>query len=89
MIILREKTCWQHWLILLGAGFLFLMAGNGRFNLTNPDEIFYVQTTHEMAEQHNWVTPYLFGASGFVGGFFIERPTGPCLGHRNERGYRS
>jgi YD repeat-containing protein len=30
-----------------------------------------------------------FGASGFVGGFFIERPTGPCLGHRNERGYRS
>jgi hypothetical protein len=29
------------------------------------------------------------GASGFVGGFFIERPTGPCLGHRNERGYRS
>jgi hypothetical protein len=30
-----------------------------------------------------------YGASGFVGGFFIERPTGPCLGHRNERGYRS
>ncbi len=32
---------------------------------------------------------YVLGASGFVGGFFIERPTGPCLGHRNERGYRS
>ncbi len=51
--------------VLLVLGFVFLMAGNGLLNLTNPDEVFYSQTAREMQQQRSWMTPYLFGAPQF------------------------
>ena len=41
------------------------MVGNGILSLTNPDEVFYVQTAKEMVQHHTWMTPYLFGAPQF------------------------
>jgi 4-amino-4-deoxy-L-arabinose transferase-like glycosyltransferase len=52
-------------LILLILGYFFLVLGNGIMSLTNPDEVFYVQTAREMAQQHTWMTPYLFGQPQF------------------------
>jgi len=52
-------------LILLVLGFFFLVLGNGILSLTNPDEVFYVQSAKEMAQQHTWMTPYLFGQPQF------------------------
>jgi 4-amino-4-deoxy-L-arabinose transferase-like glycosyltransferase len=52
-------------LILLILGFFFLVLGNAILSLTNPDEVFYVQTAREMAQQHTWMTPYLFGQPQF------------------------
>ncbi|HVP37046.1 MAG TPA: glycosyltransferase family 39 protein [Terriglobales bacterium] len=52
-------------LILLILGYFFLVLGNGILSLTNPDEVFYVQTAKEMAQQHTWMTPYLFGQPQF------------------------
>lgn len=67
----NHNTRWRHWVILLGVGFLFLMVGNGFFNLTNPDEIFYVQTAHELTQKQTWVTPYLFGEPQFEKPIFL------------------
>jgi len=52
-------------LILLVLGYFFLVLGNGILSLTNPDEVFYVQTAKEMAQKHTWMTPYLFGQPQF------------------------
>jgi len=52
-------------LILLVLGYFFLVLGNGILSLTNPDEVFYVQSAKEMAQQHTWITPYLFGQPQF------------------------
>src|ERR1035441_541733 len=43
---------------------LFLF-GNNLFSLTDPDEVFYSLTAHEMAAQHEWVTPLIFGQPQF------------------------
>ncbi|MBF0122574.1 MAG: glycosyltransferase family 39 protein [Candidatus Omnitrophica bacterium] len=50
-------------LLLLLVVFFFL--GNHIVSLTNPDEVFYVQTAKEMAERGTWSTPYLFGQPQF------------------------
>jgi 4-amino-4-deoxy-L-arabinose transferase-like glycosyltransferase len=52
-------------IILIGLSYLFFMAGNGTLSLTNPDEVFYVQTAKEMAQHKSWMTPYLFGSPQF------------------------
>lgn len=52
-------------LLLLGFSYLFLMFGNGTFSLTDPDEVFYAQTAREMAQRHEWLTPYLFDGLNF------------------------
>src|SRR3972149_10774123 len=52
-------------LILLVLGFFFLVLGNGILSLTNPDEVFIIQSAKEMAQQHTWITPYLFGQPQF------------------------
>ncbi len=52
-------------LILLGLSYVFFMLGNGIINLTNPDEVFYVQTAKEMAQHNSWMTEYLFNAPQF------------------------
>ncbi len=52
-------------LILTGLSCLFFIAGNNILSLTNPDEVFYVQTAKEMIQHKTWMTPYLFGAPQF------------------------
>jgi 4-amino-4-deoxy-L-arabinose transferase-like glycosyltransferase len=52
-------------LILLGLSYVFFMLGNGIISLTNPDEVFYVQTAKEMAQHNSWMTEYLFNAPQF------------------------
>jgi len=52
-------------LILVVVSYVFLILGNGFLSLTNPDEVFYVQTTKEMLQRNSWMTPYLFGQPQF------------------------
>lgn len=54
------KTRLFHIVLLIGFCGAFLVAGNGIMSLTNPDEVFYVQTAKEMADRHEWFTPFLF-----------------------------
>jgi 4-amino-4-deoxy-L-arabinose transferase-like glycosyltransferase len=60
----RNKTL-KRILILLSLSYVFFMLGNGVLSLTNPDEVFYVQTAKEMFQHHSWMTPYIFGAPQF------------------------
>lgn len=52
-------------LLLLGLSYIFFFLGNSVLSLTNPDEVFYVQTAKEMMVRHSGLTPYLFGAPQF------------------------
>jgi 4-amino-4-deoxy-L-arabinose transferase-like glycosyltransferase len=51
-------------LIVLFSIFFFFV-GNNIVDLTNPDEVFYVQTAKEMAARHSWNVPYLFDKPQF------------------------
>lgn len=51
--------------ILALFGFFVFFCGNNIVSLTNPDEVFYVQTAREMARQGTWTTPYIFGHPQF------------------------
>jgi 4-amino-4-deoxy-L-arabinose transferase-like glycosyltransferase len=55
----------RHLLILAAWCYVFFFFGNSVINLTNPDEVFYAQTTKEMMQHHSWFTPYLFGTPQF------------------------
>ncbi len=50
-------------LFLVCYGLYFL--GNNIYKLTDPDEVFYAQTAREMAGQHQWLTPLIFGQPQF------------------------
>ena len=63
MIKITEHV--KHVLILIFLSYLFFMLGNSLLSLTNPDEVFYVQTAKEMVNHHSWLTPYLFDAPQF------------------------
>jgi len=43
---------------------LFLF-GNDLFSLSDPDEVFYSMTAHEMAAKNEWMTPLIFGQPQF------------------------
>ncbi|MDD2679368.1 MAG: glycosyltransferase family 39 protein [Candidatus Omnitrophica bacterium] len=58
-------------LVLIGLAYIYLMMGNGIVSLTNPDEVFYLQTAKEMAQQDTWITPYLFGQPQFEKPIFL------------------
>lgn len=45
-------------------GALFL-TGNNLFHLSDPDEVFYSLTAHEMAAKNEWMTPLIFGQPQF------------------------
>lgn len=51
-------------ILLLVASFLFLF-GLGKMALTDPDESFYAQTSKEMLEAGDWMTPRIFGKPQF------------------------
>src|SRR5471030_2704705 len=48
--------------LLCYALFLF---GNNLISLTDPDEVFYSLTAHEMAAKNEWLTPLIFGQPQF------------------------
>jgi len=48
--------------LICGALFLF---GNDLFTLTDPDEVFYSLSAHEMAAKNEWLTPLIFGQPQF------------------------
>lgn len=51
-------------LLFLICGALFLF-GNNLFSLTDPDEVFYSLSAHEMAAKNQWLTPLIFGQPQF------------------------
>lgn len=76
----------KHILALIILCFFFLILGNGILSLTNPDEVFYVQTAREMAQHHTWMTPYLFGQPQFekpVLAYWFLRFSFPIFGLSN------
>ncbi|MDD5476621.1 MAG: glycosyltransferase family 39 protein [Candidatus Omnitrophica bacterium] len=61
----------KHIIILAVLSYFCFMFGNGLLSLTIPDEVFYAQTAKEMARQHSWMTPYLFGQPQFEKPVFL------------------
>ena len=61
----------KHIIILIVLSYFCLMFGNGLLSLTVPDEVFYAQAAKEMLQQHNWMTPYLFGQPNFEKPIFL------------------
>lgn len=55
----------KHIIILAVMSYFCFMFGNGLLSLSIPDEVFYAQTAKEMATQHTWMTPYIFGQPQF------------------------
>ncbi len=51
--------------LLILLGIIVLFCGNNVLPLTNPDEVFYVETAKEMAERGTWTTPYIFNQPQF------------------------
>ena len=51
-------------LLLMGIGLLFL-SGLNAVPLTDPDEVFYVETAKSMIETENFLTPVMFGHPQF------------------------
>jgi len=52
-------------LILFLIGYALFLVGNHFFSLTDPDEVFYSLTAHEMASHHEWATPLIFDQPQF------------------------
>jgi len=50
-------------LIAISGYLFFLQLGN--LALTDPDETFYAQTTKEMIQRNDWITPHLYGKPQF------------------------
>ncbi|MDD5108236.1 MAG: glycosyltransferase family 39 protein [Candidatus Omnitrophica bacterium] len=61
----------KHIIVLAILSYFCFMFGNGLLSLTIPDEVFYAQTAKEMAQQHSWMTPYLFGQPQFEKPIFL------------------
>jgi len=57
--------------VLLLISIIFFIWGNNILPLTNPDEVFYVQTTKEMLQHKTWTVPYLFGHPQFEKPIFV------------------
>ena len=50
----------KRFVILLFLCVALFFLGNNLFHLTDPDEVFYCLTAKEMAQNHQWLTPYIF-----------------------------
>ncbi len=51
--------------ILIILSVLFFIVGNGALSLTNPDEVFYMDSAQEMVQHNSWLTPYIFDQPQF------------------------
>jgi len=61
---MRTFTLKRISILVLICGALFLF-GNDLFSLSDPDEVFYSLTAHEMAAKNEWLTPLIFGQPQF------------------------
>jgi len=68
---MKNSNYIKHIIILVILSYFCFMFGNGLLNLTIPDEVFYAQTAKEMARQHSWMTPYIFGQPQFEKPVFL------------------
>lgn len=68
---MKNNQSIKHIVILIILSYFCFMFGNGLLSLTIPDEVFYAQTAKEMAQQHSWMTPYLFGQPQFEKPVFL------------------
>jgi len=68
---MKNNKYLKHIIILAVLSYFCFMFGNGLLSLTIPDEVFYAQTAKEMAQQHSWMTPYLFGQPQFEKPVFL------------------
>ncbi len=51
----------RYWAVLAALCLVIFLSGLGNLALTDPDETFYAQTSKEMLEAGDWVTPRIFG----------------------------
>ena len=51
--------------VLIVLSVLFFIVGNGSLSLTNPDEVFYMDSAKEMVAHNSWLTPYIFDQPQF------------------------
>jgi 4-amino-4-deoxy-L-arabinose transferase-like glycosyltransferase len=57
--------------LLIILSIIFFIVGNWSLSLTNPDEVFYVDSAKEMVQHHSWFTPYIFGHPQFEKPIFV------------------
>jgi 4-amino-4-deoxy-L-arabinose transferase-like glycosyltransferase len=63
---MRRFAKWEKQVfILIILSVVFFIAGNSSLSLTNPDEVFYVDSAKEMVEHNSWLTPYIFDQPQF------------------------
>ncbi|MCX5707887.1 MAG: glycosyltransferase family 39 protein [Candidatus Omnitrophica bacterium] len=63
---MKKIAKWEkHVFILILLSVLFFIIGNTGLSLTNPDEVFYMDSAKEMVKHNSWLTPYIFGQPQF------------------------
>ena len=63
---MKKIAKWEkHVFILIVLSVLFFIVGNTGLSLTNPDEVFYMDSAKEMVKHHSWLTPYIFDQPQF------------------------
>ncbi|MFH1440616.1 MAG: glycosyltransferase family 39 protein [Candidatus Omnitrophota bacterium] len=68
---LKQNSHFKNIFLLIILSYFFFFLGNSIFSLTNPDEVFYVQTAREMIDHNSWATPYLFDQPQFEKPVFL------------------
>jgi 4-amino-4-deoxy-L-arabinose transferase-like glycosyltransferase len=63
---MKKIAEWEkHVFILIILSILFFIIGNTGLSLTNPDEVFYMDSAREMVKHNSWLTPYIFDQPQF------------------------
>jgi 4-amino-4-deoxy-L-arabinose transferase-like glycosyltransferase len=69
---MKKIAKWEkHVFILILLSVLFFIVGNTGLSLTNPDEVFYMDSAKEMIKHDSWLTPYIFDQPQFEKPIFI------------------
>ena len=69
---MKKIAKWEkHVFILIVLSVLFFIVGNTGLSLTNPDEVFYMDSAKEMVRHNSWFTPYMFDQPQFEKPIFI------------------
>jgi len=63
---MKKIAIWKkHVFFLVILSVLFFILSNGALSLTNPDEVFYMDSAKEMVKHNSWLTPYIFDQPQF------------------------